>query len=215
MIQLDEAHEIAQRWAHDFHPDATVRLEPFELGYVAYRTTPEYAGRASRITDAEVSIVIDGDTGEIAPFAALPVASIVHLYTAQRVAEQRFPAALKGLLSLSGWRPARDIGTAVDGWWSRNAPAGKKLPMSVREVVAEFGGLQLLPVGLSFVPQPTPRPVELLTTGAGNAVVIGELRKGSVAIDEDGGVWLSGEGVPHKVADSFDAALPHLLGVTD
>lgn len=214
MIQPDEAREIAQRWAHGFHPEASVQLEPFELGYVAHRTAPEYEGRADEVFDAQVSIVIDGETRETTPFAALPTAAIVRLYTAKRGAEKRFSAPLRGLLGLAGWRPARDIGLAVDGWWSRSAPAGRALPAAVRAVVAEFGGLSLQPVGLSFVPRPGSGPVELRNTGAGDAIVIGELRKESVAIDEDGGVWLSGEGLPREISDSFDDALPRLLGLT-
>ncbi len=213
MIPLDDAYEIARRWARDLHPDASVRLEPFELGYVAHRSAPEFAGRTGEIIDAEVSIVIDGDTREVTPFAALPTAAVVHLYSAKIAAEKRYPAPLRGLLGLSGWRPARHIGAAVDGWWSRNAPPGKALPAAVRTVVAEFGGLELLPAGLSFMPRPGPCPVRLLDTGAGDAVVVGEAGGQLVAVADDGGVWVREDDVTRKVADGFDAALPQLLGL--
>ncbi|MFG1889036.1 SUKH-3 domain-containing protein [Micromonospora sp. NPDC049051] len=210
MIQPAEAHEIARRWARGFHPDAGVRLEPFELGYVAYRTAPEHA---EQILDAQVTIVIDDDTREITPFAALPVAAVVRLYRAKRAAEKRFSAPLRGLLSLSGWRPARDIGLAMDEWWSRGAPASRAMPAAVRTVVAEFGGLHLLPAGLSFVPRHGAGEVEMLHAGGVDAVVIGARRRESVAIDEDGRVWLGDGGAPRTVADSFDTALPQLLGL--
>jgi hypothetical protein len=214
MMPPDEARTIALDWAHTFHPDATVDLEPFELGYVVSRSLPEFADSAEPVYDVRVTMVIDGATGEVTPCPALPTSAIARLFQARHHARERFSAPLHGLLTIAGWRPARDLGLIVDGWWSRNGPAGGQLPAAVRAVVAEFGGITLRPLGLSLAPYPTGEAVRILATSAGPAVVVGSLRESAVAVDNHGAVYLSdNDGPPQRIAGNFDAALAHLTGL--
>jgi hypothetical protein len=213
MIDLAAAHTIAQDWARAFHPDATVVLEPFELGYVARRTAPELADVVGPVFDAEVTVVVDGQTGALSRWPTVPVQAVAQMYRDRANAQARFSPELLGLLGLAGWRPGRDVGVVVDGWWWRCAPPDTVLPPPVRAVVAEFGGISLRPADLSMLPYPYDQPVEFIPAGDSSTVVVGYRGETALSVDDQGAVYLSTVDGPRRVADTFDAALIQLLGL--
>ncbi|GAB2948799.1 hypothetical protein GCM10027280_41800 [Micromonospora polyrhachis] len=215
MITPEQAEAIADKWAHALHPDSTVQLERFDLGFVARRTLPELAGVTGIVMDAPATMIIDGTTGVTTPCPNVDTASLVRLYTAQAAARDRFSAPLLGLLRMAGWQPGREMGGIADAWWARCAPAGAPFPASVRAVVSEFGGINLRPARLWLAPTPVDVPVTFVPVDGGVAAGVGAIGDRIIAVDEHGGIHLSQDGTVERVGDTFDAGLARMLNLAE
>lgn len=207
-VDADEALRIARAWATRFHPDATVTLTPFDRGYVVARTAPEIDPARGPVFDVPVRIVVDGRTGAIADFPALPAPVVAQLYRQRCAAEERFSPQLRALLALAGWRPGRDVGPFVDRWWETSAPEDAVLTEAMRAGLAEFGGLTLTMARLTLLPQRGDEPVDVHEAG----VRIGTVGPSPLLLDADGGVHRDDGRTPQRLADDLGEALRVLLG---
>jgi len=199
VIGADEAGRIAREWATALHPDSVVTLTEFGRGFVARRTAPEVEGLAF---DVPVRIVVDGQTGAVVDFPALPEHVVADLYEQRCRAAERFSAQTLALLELAGWRAGRDVGLFVDRWWA--AQTTEDLPIPVRTALAEFAGIVLPMARLSLLPFRGDEPVER----SDGRIHIGQMGADRLALDDSGAVYRNAE----RLADSIDEALPRLLG---
>ncbi|MEV6966313.1 SUKH-3 domain-containing protein [Hamadaea sp. NPDC051192] len=211
-----QARDIAQNWARGYHPESQIWLHPFELGYVVGRDTPEYGPEDGIILDAHVRAIIDGDTGAVTVWSALPPEAVADAYRAVRRAADRFSPQTLALLRLAGWRPGRDAASAVDRWWSRCAPPGTPLPNPIRTVLREFAALRMAAIGLAFEPTSpsATEPVDMFDHNGRPALVVARMGKAELIVDAAGGVFRRDGDAVQPLGDDFDQALARVLGRT-
>jgi hypothetical protein len=204
---------------------AELGLAEFEEVFVAWRQVAR-SGAVPAVT-GQPTVVVDKDTGELAPWGALPADLVATQYTAHRAARDRFPSDVREVLEAAGWWPARDRAAVVTAWLDTpqvaTAFAGIEFPGPARSTLAEFGGLRVPQRGVGdsadggfasrFFPIPDRVGADGLRSFTARTGIVAapvgdhEDGPGDLVVDGDGRVFLLHWADDYLVAESFDAAL--------
>jgi len=214
MIDIDEARRRANEWVRREEPAATAGIYEFDLGYVAWRIDERPLGEREF---GKPCAVISRDSGELSLWPSLAPPQVAEFYRTHVAALRRFPADVRALLRLGGWRPGRDVSGVVAAWW-RNSTVDTPLLPAAEAVLNEFGGLRMRVLGWTFVPQQpdeAPRHHPELARRLGQPVLtVADAPEGELVVDATGRTHLlpADDGADGTVRDTFDDMLNTLLG---
>ncbi|GAB3154675.1 hypothetical protein GCM10027290_49460 [Micromonospora sonneratiae] len=214
MIDIDEARQRANEWVRREDPEATAGIYEFDLGYVTWRIDER------PLIEREFGkpcAVISRDTGELSLWPSLAPEQVAEFYRVHTAATRRFPADIRALLRLGGWRPGRDVSGVVGQWWRNNSDETPLSPAAAA-VLNEFGGLRMRVLGWTFVPQQpdeAPRFHPDLTRRLGQpALTVADAADGPLVVDAEGRTYLIRTDAvdAELVTETFDQMLTALLG---
>ena len=203
-----------------------VGLAEYDEVFVGWRTPPPADPGRPPASVGGATVVVDRETGELAPWVSLPADFVARQFLAHRAARDRFPADVRAVLETAGWWPARDRAAVVTAWLATPQVAaafeGVDLKGPAWAALVEFGGLRLPQSGPDsadggfasrFFPIPDRVGTDGLTSFTARtgitAAPVGDHEDGpgDLVIDGDGRVFLLHWADDYLVANSFDEAL--------
>jgi hypothetical protein len=211
-----------------------VGLAEYDEVFVGWRTPPPTDPGRPPATVGGATVVVDRETGELAPWVSLPADLVARQFLAHRAARDRFPADVRAVLEAAGWWPARDRAAVVTAWLATPQVAaafeGVDFGGPAWAALAEFGGLRLPQSGVVPPGPPAEAPADggfasrffpvsdrvgadglrSFTARTGiTAAPVGDHEDGpgDLVIDGDGRVFLLHWADDYLVANSFDEAL--------